>query len=165
LSLAALDCLAAASKTKIRPRRTNDELAKARTVTRQGIRGREDYPDTQLIDVVNEPPPHTMPSYTAALGGAGASGYDWIVQAFKWANQYCPNAILILNDYNNIEYANDNNRTIDIAKRIEAAGAPIHAVAAQAHPCGNLSASTVQMYTRQDLQRRPAWRFTSPNTT
>jgi endo-1,4-beta-xylanase len=106
----------------------------------------ERYPDTQLIDVVNEPPPHTMPSYMAALGGAGASGYDWIVQAFKWAHQYCPNAILILNDYNNIEYANDNNRTIDIANRIKAAGAPIHAVGAQAHACGNLSASTVQMY-------------------
>ncbi|MEO6601581.1 MAG: endo-1,4-beta-xylanase, partial [Polyangiaceae bacterium] len=55
------------------------------------------YPDTQLIDVVNEPPPHTTPVYTAALGGAGASGYDWIVQAFKWAHQYCPNSILILN--------------------------------------------------------------------
>ena len=74
----------------------------------------ERYPDTQLIDVVNEPPPHTTPSYMAALGGAGASGYDWIVQAFKWAHQYCPNAILILNDYNNIEYANDNSHTIDI---------------------------------------------------
>jgi endo-1,4-beta-xylanase len=158
LSLAALDCLAAASETKIRPRRPNDELAKARTVTRQGSRGRQDYPDTQLIDVVNEPPPHTMPSYVAALGGAGASGYDWIVQAFKWAHQYCPNAILILNDYNNnIEYANDNNRAIDIANRMKAAGAPIHAVAAQAHACGNLSASTVQMYTRQDCNAdRPA---------
>jgi endo-1,4-beta-xylanase len=32
----------------------------------------ERYP-TQLIDAVNEPPPHTTPPY-AALGGAGASG-------------------------------------------------------------------------------------------
>jgi endo-1,4-beta-xylanase len=106
----------------------------------------ERYPDTQLIDVVNEPPPHTTPSYTAALGGAGSSGYDWIAQAFKWAHQYCPNAILILNDYNNIEYANDNNHTIDIVNRIKNAGAPINAVGAQAHACGNLSASTVKMY-------------------
>jgi endo-1,4-beta-xylanase len=106
----------------------------------------ERYPDTQLIDVVNEPPPHTTPSYTAALGGAGASGYDWIVQAFKWAHQYCPNAILIINDYNNVEYANDNNHTIDIVTRIKNAGAPIHGVGAQSHACANLSASTVQMY-------------------
>jgi endo-1,4-beta-xylanase len=104
----------------------------------------ERYPDTQLIDVVNEPPPHTTPSYTAALGGAGSSGYDWIAQAFKWAHQYCPNAILILNDYNNIEYANDNNHTIDIVNRIKAAGAPITGVGAQAHACANLSASTIQ---------------------
>jgi endo-1,4-beta-xylanase len=106
----------------------------------------ERYPDTPLIDVVNEPPPHTTPSYTAALGGAGASGYDWIAQVFVWAHQYCPRSILILNDYNNIELAGDNNHTIDIVKRIQGVGAPINAVGAQAHGCANLSASTVQMY-------------------
>jgi len=106
----------------------------------------ERYPDTDLIDVVNEPPPHTTPPYTAALGGAGASGYDWIVQAFKWAHQYCPNSILILNDYNNIEYASDNSHTIDIVNSIKKAGAPINAVGAQAHGCASLSASTVKMY-------------------
>jgi len=102
------------------------------------------YPDTQLIDVVNEPPPHTMPAYIAALGGAGKSGYDWIAQAFTWAHQYCPNAILILNDYNNIELAGDNSHTIEIVKAIKSVGAPINAVGAQAHGCANLSASTVQ---------------------
>jgi endo-1,4-beta-xylanase len=104
----------------------------------------ERYPDTQLIDVVNEPPPHTTPPYVAALGGAGASGYDWIAQAFKWAHQYCPKAILILNDYNNIEYANDNAHTIDIVTKIKAAGAPIMGVGAQAHAASNMSASTLQ---------------------
>ena len=106
----------------------------------------ERYPDTQLIDVVNEPPPHTTPPYTAALGGAGTSGYDWIVQAFKWARQYCPTSILILNDYNTIEYANDNSHFIDIVNRIKAAGAPIDAVGAQAHAAYSMSTSTVQMY-------------------
>jgi endo-1,4-beta-xylanase len=104
------------------------------------------YPDTQMIDVVNEPPPHTTPVYMEALGGAGASGWDWIVQAFKWAHQYCPNSILILNDYNNIENDNDNNHTIDIVKKILAAGAPINAVGAQSHAVANLSASKVQGY-------------------
>jgi endo-1,4-beta-xylanase len=104
----------------------------------------ERYPDTQLIDVINEPPPHTTPVYTAALGGAGASGYDWMVQVFKWAHQYCPSSILLLNDYNNIEYANDNNHTIDMVTRIKAAGGPINGVGAQAHACANLSASTIQ---------------------
>jgi endo-1,4-beta-xylanase len=106
----------------------------------------ERFPDTALIDVVNEPPPHTMPAYMAALGGAGQSGWDWIVQAFHWAHQYCPNAILILNDYNNIEYGTDNNHTIDIVKRIQAAGAPIDAVGAQAHGCQDVPVATVKMH-------------------
>jgi len=106
----------------------------------------ERYPDTQLIDVVNEPPPHTTPPYAAALGGAGASGYDWIVQAFKWAHQYCPSSILILNDYNIIEYGNDNSHIIDVVNRIKAAGAPIDAVGAQAHAAYSMPTATVQGY-------------------
>ena len=43
------------------------------------------YPNTKLIDVVNEPPPHTTPAYINGIGGTGASGYDWIANAFKWA--------------------------------------------------------------------------------
>lgn len=93
----------------------------------------ERYPDTPIIDVVNEPPPHTTPPYMNAIGGAGQSGYDWIVQSFKWARQYCPNAILILNDYNNIEYTDQNANFIKIAKAVKAAGAPIDAVGAQSH--------------------------------
>jgi endo-1,4-beta-xylanase len=104
----------------------------------------ERYPDVALIDVVNEPPPHTTPVYMAALGGAGTSGYDWIVQAFKWARQYCPQATLILNDYNNIEYGADNTRFISIANAIKAAGAPIDAVGAQAHDAFKLSTASVQ---------------------
>ena len=51
---------------------------------------------------------------------------------------------MILNDYNNIELSGDNAHTIDIVKRIMAAGAPITGVGAQAHGCANLSASTLQ---------------------
>jgi endo-1,4-beta-xylanase len=104
----------------------------------------ERYPDVAMIDVVNEPPPHTTPPYMNALGGAGSSGYDWAVQAFKWARQYCPNAILILNDYNTIEYGNDNTNIIKMAKAIKAAGAPIDAVGAQAHDAYKISTDTVK---------------------
>ncbi len=104
------------------------------------------YSDVALIDVVNEPPPHTTPAYMNALGGAGTSGYDWIVQAFKWARQYCPNATLILNDYNNIEYNGDNQNTINIVNKIRAAGAPIDAIGAQAHAAYSLPTSTVKTY-------------------
>jgi endo-1,4-beta-xylanase len=104
------------------------------------------YPDTQMIDVLNEPPPHTTPSYLAALGGAGASGYDWVVTIFKWAHQYCGNSILIVNDYNIIEQAGDNNNMIKLVTSAMKAGAPIHAIGAQAHGLTRASAATTQMY-------------------
>ncbi len=91
------------------------------------------YPNTALIDVVNEPPPHTEPDYVNAIGGGTDTSWQWIINAFNWAREYCPNAILILNDYNNIEWPDQNQHFIDIANAIKAAGAPIDAVGAQAH--------------------------------
>jgi len=101
--------------------------------------------DARLIDVVNEPPPHTTPPYTAALGGSGASGWDWVLQSFKWAHQYCPNAILILNDYNNIEWSDQTQNFINIANAVKNAGGPIHALGAQAHGLStNVSTNTMK---------------------
>ena len=102
------------------------------------------YPNTKLIDVVNEPPPHTTPSYTSNLGAGEKGSWPWITKAFKLARQYCPNAILILNDYNNIEYADQEQHFIDIVKDIKANGAPIDAVGCQAHGLRGKSASTLQ---------------------
>jgi endo-1,4-beta-xylanase len=102
------------------------------------------YPDVKLIDVVNEPPPHTTPPYANLIGGAGSSGYDWIVNAFKWARAACPNATLIMNDYNTIEYQTDHDHFISIVQAIKAAGAPIDAIGAQGHDAYKLSTSTVQ---------------------
>ncbi|WP_437718277.1 endo-1,4-beta-xylanase [Sorangium sp. So ce448] len=104
------------------------------------------YPDTKYIDVVNEPPPHTTPSYTAGLGGNGASGWDWIVNSFKWAREFCPNAVLILNDYNNIEYENEHRHFKDIAKKVIEAGAPVDALGAQAHDAFKINTNTVKGY-------------------
>lgn len=91
------------------------------------------YPNTPLIDVVNEPPPHTTPSYANAIGGGTNGNWQWIVNSFHWAREACPDSILILNDYNNIEWADQNQHFINIAKTVINAGAPIDAVGAQAH--------------------------------
>jgi endo-1,4-beta-xylanase len=108
------------------------------------------YPNTRLIDVVNEPPPHTEPSYANAIGGGTNGNWQWIVNAFTWAREYCPNATLILNDYNNIEIANQNQHFIDIVKTIQAAGAPIDAVGAQAHGLsgGNSTRTMIPLLTK-----------------
>lgn len=108
----------------------------------------ERYPKTALIDVVNEPPPHTTPSYAEAIGGGTNSTWRWIVNAFTWSRQYCPNAILILNDYNNIEFADQTQHFIDIANAVKSAGAPIDAVGAQAH---GLSGANSSIQTMKDL--------------
>ena len=63
------------------------------------------YPAIDFIDVVNEPlhaPPNATGrgNYINALGGTGASGWDWVLTAFRMARQRFPQAKLCLNDYN-----------------------------------------------------------------
>jgi GH35 family endo-1,4-beta-xylanase len=66
----------------------------------------ERYPDLDTVDVVNEPlhdPPNTPGSgggnYIEALGGAGETGWDWVVNAFRLGREYFPGSQLMLNDY------------------------------------------------------------------
>ena len=104
------------------------------------------YPNTKLIDVVNEPPPHTTPAYANSIGGGTNGNWQWITNAFKWAREACPNAILLLNDYNTIEWSGDNTRFLGIISTIKAAGAPIDAIGAQGHDLdhGSVSFNTVK---------------------
>lgn len=102
------------------------------------------YPDTKLIDVVNEPPPHTTPAYADAIGGGTNTTWQWITNAFTWARASCGNAILILNDYNNLEYGSEESHFISIVKAIKTAGAPIDAVGAQSHDVNKLTAATLK---------------------
>jgi endo-1,4-beta-xylanase len=106
----------------------------------------ERYPNTAIIDVVNEPPPHTNPSYADAIGGGTNGSWQWIINAFVWAREACPNQILLLNDYNIIEWSGDTNRFIGIVQTLQNAGAPIDGIGAQAHDLdhGGVSFNTVQ---------------------
>lgn len=103
------------------------------------------YPNTKLIDVVNEPPPHTRPAYDGNIGGGTNGDWKWIANAFTWAREACPNSTLILNDYNNIEWQNDNAHFIDIVKKVQAAGGKIDALGAQSHDLdqGSVTLATV----------------------
>ncbi|RPI02464.1 MAG: T9SS C-terminal target domain-containing protein [Ignavibacteriae bacterium] len=67
------------------------------------------YPMTDMVDVVNEPlPGHNPAPYAPALGGAGATGWDWVIWAFQKARLYLPDTKLILNEYGII---NSNSAT------------------------------------------------------
>ncbi|HEU5073616.1 MAG TPA: endo-1,4-beta-xylanase, partial [Polyangiaceae bacterium] len=92
----------------------------------------ERYPDVAQIDVVNEPFFNSAP-YRNGMGGAGESGYDWVIQAFEWAREYCPNSILIINEFNIVEWEDDHNTFVAALHQIMDAGAPIDAIGAQGH--------------------------------
>jgi endo-1,4-beta-xylanase len=74
----------------------------------------ERYPDTDFIDVVNEPL-HAPPIYKNALGGDGATGWDWVIWCFEKARFYNHDAKLHINEYGVI---NDNNMTTQYLKII-----------------------------------------------
>lgn len=97
------------------------------------------YPKTKLIDVVNEPPPHTTPEFANNIGGGTNGDWQWVTNAFIWARERCPNAILILNDYNNIEWPDETQHFINIAKTVLDNGGPIDALGAQSHDLDHAS--------------------------
>lgn len=84
------------------------------------------YPDTAMIDVVNE----AIPGHAPAAYAQSAFGNDWIIKSFQLARQYCPNAILILNDYNVLSW--DTDKFIALARPVVAAGV-VDALGAQSH--------------------------------
>jgi GH35 family endo-1,4-beta-xylanase len=98
------------------------------------------YPDLDYIDVVNEPI-HQAPdgvnantaNYVAALGGAGSTGWDWVLESFRMARRYFPNARLVLNEYGvtgNAATAATYVRIINLLKAehlIDAVGIQAHA--------------------------------------
>ncbi|MBN1674172.1 MAG: endo-1,4-beta-xylanase [Kiritimatiellae bacterium] len=51
-----------------------------------------------MIDVVNEPISQPF-SRRAALGGAGTTGWDWVIWCYERAREFAPNATLVLNEH------------------------------------------------------------------
>ncbi len=86
---------------------------------------------TAFVDVVNEPL-HAPPSYKQAIGGDGATGWDWIIWSFEQARAAFPNAQLALNEYgiiNDITAARDYVRIANLLKArglIDAIGIQCH---------------------------------------
>ena len=118
------------------------------------------YPNLELIDVVNEAVNgHQADTYLMrdALGGAGASGYDWIVKAFEMAHERWPNAILIYNDFNTFQWNTD--QFISLVKAVRDAGAPIDAYGCQAHDLTDCNLSTFKnaMKKIQDALKMPMY--------
>lgn len=103
------------------------------------------YPDVTMIDVINEGYLNNFSAiFKKALGGNGITGFDWAIKAFKMARERWPHALLIYNDYNNIEYEANIKWTIDLVTALKQANAPIDIVGCQANYTMNIATSTVK---------------------
>ena len=86
---------------------------------------------TAFVDVVNEPL-HNPPSYAAAIGGAGSTGWDWVIWSFEQARAAFPNSKLQLNEYGIINDPNAAATYVTIVNLLKARGL-IDTVGIQCH--------------------------------
>lgn len=95
------------------------------------------YPNTAMIDVVNE----STPGHAPAGYAQSAFGNNWIIRVFQIARQHCPNATLILNDYNVLSW--NTNEFIQMATPAVNAGV-VDALGLQAHGLESWSVNDIQ---------------------
>lgn len=98
------------------------------------------FPDLEMIDVVNEAIRTGANSYHSgytntkiiqALGGDNNGDYAFVTTAFKMARERWPQAVLIYNDYNTVQW--DRNQGIQLIQTIKKNGAPVDGYGLQAH--------------------------------
>ena len=116
------------------------------------------YKTLPMIDVVNEAVgmhQQGNPMMKETLGGGGKTGYDWLIKAFEMAYERWPDAILIYNDYNSIQW--DIDSYIDLVSILRDAGAPIDAYGNQSHDVTDISESNLKkaLKKQQDALKMP----------
>jgi endo-1,4-beta-xylanase len=104
----------------------------------------ERYPDVAMIDVVNEPL-HAPPSYAEALGGAGETGWDWVVWSFERARAYFPDAVLLINEYNILCCPGPLRRYLELIRLLQARDL-IDGIGVQAHGLEHASSSAISAH-------------------
>jgi endo-1,4-beta-xylanase len=120
------------------------------------------YDTIEYIDVVNEPI-HNAPNgmvpwgtttpnvnYAKALGGAGTTGWDWVITAFRLARQYFPVSKLILNEYSVINSTATTQTYIEIINLLKAENL-IDGIGEQAHAFTTSGVSVATLKNNLDL--------------
>ncbi len=106
------------------------------------------YADIDLLEVANETlPNHNQPdnrksdsgNYIKTLGGAGSTGWDWVLEAFRLARQYFPNTKLIINDYGITTRSSATNQYLKIIHLLQKEN-PIDGIDLQEHAFETASA-------------------------
>lgn len=102
----------------------------------------ERYPGVDFIEPANEPI-HQPASYRAALGGAGQTGWDWLIWVHKKAREYAPDAELILNEFDVLKKKGTRDQFIEIAAILKDSGL-VDALGCQGHWMEGTSAATIR---------------------
>ena len=89
------------------------------------------FPAAWAVDVVNEPTKTPLP-WKAALGGDGATGWDWVITSFQLARVAFPNAKLLINEYGTENDPNARNTYKTIINLLKARGL-IDGIGIQSH--------------------------------
>ncbi len=112
----------------------------------------ERYPLLDFVEVVNEPL-HDPPSkdddgggnYIEALGGAGATGWDWVLESFRLARARFPHAKLLINDYSITNQPVDTQRFREIIELLQKEKL-IDGIGIQAHAFSTTTERTVDVH-------------------
>jgi endo-1,4-beta-xylanase len=110
------------------------------------------YPGLDFVEVVNEPL-HDPPgkdddgggNYIEALGGAGASGWEWVLESFRMARVRFPQAKLLINDYSITNQPEDARRYRKIIELLQKEGL-IDAIGIQAHAFSTTTERTMDVH-------------------
>lgn len=119
------------------------------------------YPQLDYVEVVNEPL-HDPPAkddegggnYLQALGGSGASGWDWVVESFRLGRKYFPRSVLMINDYSITDNDADTGRYLSIIELLQTRGL-VDAIGVQGHAFATTAKTPMSVH-RANLDRLAA---------
>jgi len=101
--------------------------------------------ESSFIDVVNEPI-HTAYPFKAALGGAGATGWDWVLTAYALARKHFPASTrLLINEYGVVSDSGARAKYKELIRLLQERQL-VDGIGAQAH-CFNVDFMTAQEMT------------------
>ncbi len=115
------------------PEEQLEEIQEWMNAVAERYAGRLDY-----IEVANEfenqpPNDENQGNYVEALGGAGETGYDWVLTGFRMAREaFGPDAVLMLNEYSVINTDDRTTRYIELVELLQQENL-INAIGVQGH--------------------------------
>ncbi|MCD9032354.1 endo-1,4-beta-xylanase [Luteimonas sp. Y-2-2-4F] len=112
----------------------------------------ERYPGIDFVEVVNEPlndPPSKDDEggghYIEALGGDGASGWDWILESFRLARAHFPDSKLMINEYSVTNSPEATRRYLEIVRLLQAEDL-VDAIGVQGHAFSTTTETSMDVH-------------------